>query len=195
MMLAGVLFVCSNIVVPVCYADHIVQPGESVFLIAQQYGISQQELVEVNSIVDPEYIEVGQVLVIPQKEERVVPSSRGGRPDVVAIALQQVGKPYRWGGSGPNEFDCTGLVIYSFNAVGIPLNRDLNWMFSLPKADQIQRGDLVLFRDTYKSGISHVGIAVDSNSFVHAADVTYGVIVSSLSNPYWKSRFAGATRP
>ena len=55
-----------------------------------------------------------------------------------------------------------------------------------------QPGDLVFFENAYKKGISHLGIYIGNNEFIHAGD--NGVQVTSLSNSYWKSKFDGFKR-
>ncbi|MFN4220216.1 MAG: C40 family peptidase [bacterium] len=122
-------------------------------------------------------------------------SNAGG--SVVNIALQQVGKPYVFGATGPNAFDCSGLVQWAFKKVGVNLPRTADMQFRVGRPvskDQLQPGDLVFFANTYKPGISHVGIYIGGGKFVHAANEKQGVIVSSLSESYWAQHYAGARR-
>ena len=60
--------------------------------------------------------------------------------------------------------------------------------------DGLSAGDLVFFAGTYKSGISHVGIYIGNGQFVHAANSSTGVTVSSLNSGYYASHYAGAGR-
>ncbi len=61
--------------------------------------------------------------------------------------------------------------------------------------EDLSGGDVVFFRDTYKVGLSHVGIFLEGADFIHAADPRWGTIVSALTNPYYSARYAGAIRP
>ncbi len=64
----------------------------------------------------------------------------------------------------------------------------------IARAD-LQPGDMVFFSNTYKRGLSHAGIYIGNGKFVHAENESTGVMVSSLSTPYYSSRYTGATRP
>ena len=121
----------------------------------------------------------------------------GGNGSVVNLALQQVGKPYVFGAEGPNAFDCSGLVQWAFKRCGKNLPRTAEEQFRVgtpvPR-NQLQPGDLVFFANTYKPGISHVGIYIGNGKFVHAANSREGVKVSSLSESYYAQHYAGAKR-
>ena len=126
------------------------------------------------------------------------PASRGS--SIVAVAQEYVGYPYVWGGTSPNVgFDCTGFVYWVLNRrLGIPITRDLWGQLGFGtrvSRAQVQTGDLVFFQNTYTSGLSHVGIALDNSRFVHAASERYGVIVSRLDDAYWSAHWYGASRP
>ena len=60
--------------------------------------------------------------------------------------------------------------------------------------DQLQVGDLVFFKNTYRHGISHVGIYIGDGHFVHACNETKGVTVSDLNEAYYQNHYAGARR-
>jgi cell wall-associated NlpC family hydrolase len=98
------------------------------------------------------------------------PAASGGSGVAVQamrIALQQVGKPYQWSSEGPNSFDCSGLVYYSYQRVGITLPRSSQSMASVGAAvprSAIQPGDLLFFY----SPIHHVGISVGGTQMVHS---------------------------
>lgn len=116
--------------------------------------------------------------------------------DVVNIANQYLGVPYKFGGNTPEGFDCSGYLIYVFNQVGISLPRTSEDQYnkagiSVDRND-LQVGDLVFFSGTYKPGISHAGIYVGENNFISATNS--GVMVASLDNTYWKPKYTGAKR-
>jgi len=101
----------------------------------------------------------------------------GGAPEaatVIQAALSRIGSPYVWGGSGPNQFDCSGLVMWSFQQAGISLphsSQALAQGGQPVSRDQMQPGDLV----TYYSDASHVAIYIGDGMMVHAS--TYGTPV------------------
>ena len=93
---------------------------------------------------------------------------------VIQAALSRIGSPYSWGGSGPNAFDCSGLVMWSFQQAGISLphsSQALAHGGQPVSRDQMQPGDLV----TYYSDASHVAIYIGDGMMVHAS--TYGTPV------------------
>ncbi|KMY51917.1 C40 family peptidase [Peribacillus loiseleuriae] len=115
---------------------------------------------------------------------------------VVRIANQYLNVPYKWGGSTPSGFDCSGFILYVFDKVGIklPQGSDLQYTYgtSVQKAD-LKPGDLVFFKDTYKAGISHTGIYIGSDAFISATNS--GVKIDSIHDPYyWGEKYAGAKR-
>ncbi len=116
---------------------------------------------------------------------------------LVAQAMTYLGTPYRRGGSSRQGLDCSGLVGAVYGQQGLEMPRTAAEQFGegVPVAfADLRPGDLVFFRDTYKHGISHVGIYLGESRFIHAAGRRQGVIVSDLGRPYYQSRFAGARR-
>ena len=116
---------------------------------------------------------------------------------VVEVALAQVGKPYIWASANPNiGFDCSGLVYYVYKQVGISLNRtsytQINNGVSVDSKD-LRKGDLVFFNNG-GGRISHVGIYIGNNQFVHASSPGTGVIVSKLFGSYFGNTYVGARR-
>jgi cell wall-associated NlpC family hydrolase len=114
-------------------------------------------------------------------------------------ALQLQGHPYVPGGESPGEgFDCSGLVHYVYKKQGINLPRD-TWSLAhnLPAVglEQRQPGDLVFF-DINTKPLSHVGIYVGQDKFIHApSSQSKRVMLSDLKHPYWQSRFTAVRRP
>ena len=118
---------------------------------------------------------------------------------VAAAASQHVGAPYRPGGASPaGGFDCSGLVRYAYGKVGVNVPHSSLDQATSGRAierDKLRRGDLLVFRDTYRPGPSHTGIFVGDGRFVHAADERAGVTVSRLTDAYWVAHYHGARRP
>lgn len=116
---------------------------------------------------------------------------------LVEQAMTYLGTPYRMGGTSRRGLDCSGLVgaVYGEQGLGMPRTAAEQFAAGVPVSDgALLPGDLVFFRDTYKRGISHVGIFVGDGRFIHAAGRRQGVIVSELSRPYYRLRYAGARR-
>jgi cell wall-associated NlpC family hydrolase len=117
----------------------------------------------------------------------------------VDIAMKYVGYRYRYGGTSPSGFDCSGFVYFVYHkTLGIPVTHDMYTQTAtgtrVSKAN-LQPGDMVFFQNTYKYGLSHAGIYIGNGKFIHAENESTGVVISSLSNSYWASRWYGATRP
>lgn len=102
---------------------------------------------------------------VPPVAETGTSSAGAGR--AVDIALQQVGKPYKWGGNGPDRFDCSGLIIYSYRKAGINLPRYWSGAFAVSSQfrkvprEQVAAGDVL-----WKPG--HVALATGNNGLVEA---------------------------
>jgi cell wall-associated NlpC family hydrolase len=128
------------------------------------------------------------------------PTKQAG-PEVGAVvaqhALEMRGKPYRYGGSSPRGFDCSGLVQYSYARVNMRLPRSTEGLWSSSRAvsrSDIRPGDLLFFHQEGKRN-SHVAIYVGSNRFVHAPSSGKQVSTASLSDRYWSRHFSAARRP
>jgi len=114
----------------------------------------------------------------------------------LASALELRGVPYRNGGSDPSGFDCSGLVQWVFAQNGHALPREVREQFLVGRevdADEVRPGDLLFF-DTSSRGASHVGIALDSETFVHAPRSNGVVRVERYTSSYWSRRYLGARR-
>jgi len=115
----------------------------------------------------------------------------------VQHALDVVGTPYRYGGSGPQGFDCSGLVQYSYARAGMELPRNMEglWASSRPvPTRQIRPGDLLFFNQEGKRN-SHIGLYIGDDRFVHAPSTGKHVSIASLTNRYWRQHFSEARRP
>ena len=114
-------------------------------------------------------------------------------------ALSYRGMPYIYGAESPSHgFDCSGLVSYVLHKKGLhpPRTAAEQSHYGTPVSrSQLKPGDLVFFANTDKRGVSHVGIYIGNNSFVHAANPSKGVRVDSLSKPYYVNHYYGARRP
>ncbi|HLX07809.1 MAG TPA: NlpC/P60 family protein [Thermoanaerobaculia bacterium] len=116
---------------------------------------------------------------------------------LVEQAMTYLGTPYRRGGTSRRGVDCSGLVgaVYAQQGLEVPRTAAEQFGEGVPVGEtDLRPGDLVFFRDTYKRGISHVGIYLGDGRFIHAAGHRRGVVVSELSRPYYHLRYAGARR-
>jgi len=120
------------------------------------------------------------------------------RNDIVATAQRYIGIPYKWGGESPSTgFDCSGLtmVVYRLNGLQLPRSSRAQWQAGRPvNRSQLLKGDLVFFATSGGRNVSHVGIYVGRNKFLHAPGKNRRIRTSSLSNQYYKSRYLGARR-
>ena len=115
--------------------------------------------------------------------------------EVVNYAYKFLGKPYVYGATGPNAFDCSGLTQYVYNKFGVGLSRTTYTQVgegTKVKRSDLRAGDLVFFNT--ESSTSHVGIYIGDGEFIHAPRTGKPVMVSSLSDGYYSERYATARR-
>jgi len=119
--------------------------------------------------------------------------------DVLMRAIGLVGTPYRFGGNTPSGgFDCSGLVSFVFkDAAGLSLPRSTRELIDLD-ARKVDRGDLVpgdlVFFNPSGRRVSHIGIYVGENRFVHAPSAGGTVRLDSLESEYWRKHYVSAKR-
>lgn len=126
----------------------------------------------------------------------------GDRPEadkLVEFALQFLGCDYVWGGTDPiNGFDCSGFVWYVYGQNGYSLGRTATqqWAYGWEVSpDELLPGDLVFFSDSQSlDDITHIGIYVGGDEFIHAANSKSGVILTSTTSSYYITKFVGARR-
>lgn len=134
-----------------------------------------------------------------QREEPL--ASPAAVPDATGVAIARaaqslIGSPYRYGGAGPDAFDCSGLVSYVHRELGYATPRTAAQQYAqarpVPRAD-LRPGDLVFFR-LNGSAISHVGVYMGSDRFVHAPQTGGRVREAGLDDEFFRERYAGAGR-
>jgi len=106
--------------------------------------------------------------------------SSGARQNILAVAQAQLGKPYQWGATGPDKFDCSGLTQYCYkNGAGITIPRVSGSQAHFGQAtNQPQPGDIVWFG----SPVHHVGIYVGGSQIIHAPEAGEPVEVATIWN-------------
>ena len=117
--------------------------------------------------------------------------------NLLQYAINQDGASYHWGGSSPESgFDCSGFVRNVFDHVeGVLLPhsaRAISLIGSRIRMTELQPGDLVFFR-LMRHTVSHVGIYLGNNQFIHASSIRTGVEISNLTG-YWGKHFTLARR-
>lgn len=139
----------------------------------------------------------------PQSEEAVIASIRAQRvPEtttflprskvnsIISTAKKYMGTPYVYGGETPKGFDCSGYLQYVFKQNNIDIPRTADEQYKVGEkvpAAQLQPGDLVFFA-TDLTGISHCGIYLGKNQFIHAS-TSRGVRIDQLDDTYWQKYF------
>lgn len=116
--------------------------------------------------------------------------------EITRHARTMIGKPYRYGGTTPQGFDCSGLVYFSYRQAGVPVPRTTQEQFKLSRRvgrTELEPGDLVFFR-LNKPHISHVGLYLGNDEFIHAPSTGKHVTLSTLNDPYWRSRLVHSGR-
>jgi cell wall-associated NlpC family hydrolase len=127
------------------------------------------------------------------------PAASAGRDEaIVALARQYTGARYRFGGSTPAGFDCSGFVRFVvLQATGILLGRDVVAQASagVPvEPANLRPGDLVFEQNTYLRGLAHVGIYIGDGKMISAENERTGVRIASIWDSYWGPRFHSARR-
>jgi cell wall-associated NlpC family hydrolase len=138
--------------------------------------------------------------IVSPEEYTVTKRSKYGiryvRNEIVATAKRFLGIPYSWGGSSPYEgFDCSGLTIavYKLNGLNLPRSSREQYKTGTPvKKSRLLKGDLVFFATSKGRKVTHVGIYVGNNKFIHAPGRNKHIRTDSLSETYFMKRYKGA---
>ncbi len=137
-------------------------------------------------------------IVVNESSTPPVSSSTGPRDLIVNEAHKHEGVPYKWAGTTPSGFDCSGFTTYVYETRNVQLPRRAADQFKAGKKvkrSQAQKGDLVFFNNG--KGISHVGIIISEKGsplvMIHASS-SKGITVTNIeSSSYWKNKVAGFT--
>jgi cell wall-associated NlpC family hydrolase len=121
-------------------------------------------------------------------------AASGDARTALQFAFAQIGKPYRFGGTGPDSYDCSGFAQASWGAAGVELPRTTydQWAWGANRRvslDELQPGDLL-----FSKGLGHMGIYAGDGRMVHSPQTGDVVKVVSIDD-YWRGRFLGAVRP
>ena len=124
-------------------------------------------------------------------------TSGNGRA-VVRVAKKYKGAKYTWGGASPKGFDCSGFTWYVYQkATGMDISRGVKEQWKRGRSvskNSWKPGDVVFFKNTFEKGLSHNGIYIGGDEFIHAENERTGVVISSLKSDYYSGHYAGARR-
>ena len=177
---------------------YTVKSGDTLSGIAKQYGTTYTAIMNLNGLKST-LISIGQKLQVSgtaptSSSTSSAASSTATGSKVVSIAKQYLGVPYVYGGSTPSGFDCSGLIYYAFKNAGQSISRTTaaGYYNMAKKVTSPQVGDLVFFSNTYKTGISHVGIYLGNGQMISASGSS--VNIASIQSGYWKAHFTSYGR-
>lgn len=108
---------------------------------------------------------------------------------VISAAMPLQGIPYVWGGASTSGFDCSGFIYYVYKQAGLDIARTNTTGYDSRSYDVTNPipGDLIFFSNTYRPGISHMGIYIGNGKFIHAGGIK--VQITSVNDSYWGSKF------
>jgi cell wall-associated NlpC family hydrolase len=147
---------------------------------------------------------LGLMLTLPVQGQN--PGAKDPEPGQLSILVERaktlVGLPYRFGGTTPRGFDCSGFVKFVFNSVGIDLDRDSRSQSrqgDKVSLDDLKPGDLLFFATRgVRRGISHVGIYLGEGQFIHASSWNgpgmHCVKMGEITSEYFAKRLVTARR-
>ncbi len=195
-------------------AYYRIQAGDTLWALARRHRTTPERLAAMNGIALSSTLQIGQRLkvpVIPAAQASPVKAGATGRPAregvlpsrgqkwalaLTGLATRYVGVRYRWGGSSPAGFDCSGFLYYLYARNGVALPRTTFAMFHsgvpVPR-EALQPGDIVFFQ-TLRPGPSHAGIYLGDERFVHSSSGYGRVTITPMRHRYYGPRYLGARR-
>ncbi|MCH8977979.1 MAG: C40 family peptidase [Armatimonadetes bacterium] len=132
---------------------------------------------------------------MPDSDGSLAPVNLDKSSSIVNLALDMRGVRYRWGGTTPRGFDCSGLVVYAYRKQGIVLPRTSAVLATFGQhvsKDRLQPGDLLFFKTGRSRRVNHVALYIGDDKFVHSSSSRGKVVVTRLTG--YGARYAGARR-
>ncbi|HOJ52305.1 MAG TPA: NlpC/P60 family protein [Syntrophales bacterium] len=147
------------------------------------------------NVIDDFYVVSPQEYAVSRREIKGVSYLR---EEIKKTAYAFLGVPYLWGGTSIEEgFDCSGLTmtVYQLNGINLPRTSVEQYREGEPVSkDELEVGDLVFFSTAGRGKVSHVGIYIGNNQFIHAPRRGKRITVERLDNAYFAHNFIGARR-
>lgn len=144
---------------------------------------------------------------IAEEKKKAAAAAKAASPEgridkMIKIAKQQIGDPYVLGKSGPDSFDCSGLVYYCLRQVNVytrrlnasGLSKTSSWT-KVSSLSDVKKGDLLFFRSDDNSSVNHVGIYIGGGEMIDASSANSEVVRRSAKSSYWRRNFVCARRP
>jgi len=178
-----------------------VKVGDDLASISSKYNISIKKIKKFNNLKSVKSLVVGSILKIPDqtiKLETLLANIKN-LSSLLKEAEKHLGKSYVWGAVGPTEFDCSGFTSFVCrkNGINIPRTSINQSKVGIKIArEDLKEGDLIFF-DTSKDKkgyITHVGLYLGNNNFIHASSANKKVVISSLNQSFYKARFKWGRR-
>ncbi|MEE9523330.1 MAG: NlpC/P60 family protein [Thermodesulfovibrionales bacterium] len=161
---------------------------------SKEMALLKAKKLERAGLIDDYYV------VSPEESPAYKSAKYGGkylRGRIVSTAESFLGVPYRWGGNSRRGFDCSGLsmTVYTLNGLKLPRNSRAQYKAGTPvQRYRLARGDLVFFATSGGRKVSHVGIYIGGDKFIHAPSKGKKVQTESLKKSYYAKRYIGARR-
>ncbi|HHV17249.1 MAG TPA: peptidoglycan endopeptidase [Thermoanaerobacterales bacterium] len=185
---------------------HVVEPKETLWGISRIYGLSVDEIFELNNL-NSDLIHPAQRLIVSKDDvdddntddgnaadEKIVVEDNDVASEILNFAETFIGTPYKSAGSSQEGFDCSGFTSYVYKQYNINLPRVAKDQYNFGKAvstSEAKPGDLVAF--SYNGNIHHVGIYMGNDEFIHSSS-TEGIVITKTSDTYWGPRLVGYSR-
>ena len=137
----------------------------------------------------------------PGSSALATPKASSKITKMIEAAKGKLGKSYVWSAVGPNSFDCSGFVYYSLKQAGLSVSRynaagyaENDAWKKISSISSLKKGDLIFWKEPGSSRVSHAGIYLGGNEFIHASSGKGKVVITSFSN-YWRDNFVCGRRP
>ena len=178
--------------------DKVLKNNREIFEKAKQKQLELFNLYSSDFLAWKDKVDLSKIVLNPEKATaNTYDVIIDDRTKIVDEVNKYIGVPYLWGGNNPDAFDCSGLVQWTLKKthnITIPRTTFLQynkWSNNFnSNLSMIQKGDLIYFSTYGNNPVSHVGIYVGNNQFVHAPSRNKNVMTSKISG-YWKNNFIG----
>ncbi|MDN4492180.1 LysM peptidoglycan-binding domain-containing protein [Ureibacillus aquaedulcis] len=171
------------------YVGQAIKINSSSIVVEQEAGFDSKEILVPDQKIDAKLSQEKAI------KNNVTAAGQAIYTKVLDLAHSLTGTPYVFAGNSPAGFDCSGFVKYVYSNAGLDVTRKSSNDYFMKDTTIVENplpGDVVFFKNTYIEGISHMGIYIGDDQFIHAG--SNGVQVSKLSYDYWESKFVAFKR-